>query len=652
MKGLFLSTLLLVASAFGQITVSGSGSPSGFALKPASASGVQFADGSSTGCGGSGCSDSNDGLSLGTAKKTVDAAVSALPNGSTSTTGNGTVFVASGTAWNATSTVGLWVMGSSDPNYSSPPTGWLKQGSGGLSIQCIGSQANPGNGHYPNCTVTGGSGTNTSQPGLWLSATNIDFRMVGINVGTYLAQPIKLGVCSDGTLVNCGSSNMKFEGLSDTINTVAASGPGVLIAGQSFWIYFDDCSLSGNSTAATGGATADAAAAVLMGGSTYTGNGIGLVHFRNCILNGGGIKYYAGTSGGNVFVDHLDTENSLEAAVWFATYTSPQFSEINHVEVSDCTGDCYGIRNDAAPASAIVAIDIGATILGPVDGFGGYGPLNTSAIPSTQGDIGVFGTHLIGQSDSSRRMFPPVAVREVNLATQASASWGTSGCASCTITGSITAPDGTTNAGQVSTTGSGQQQISFYRSLNTAISVGDEFLFGVWANSQTANGFNNGVPLQFALNSGGYGSGDTCSTGTAYITATTYAASGWAWYQGICKISAAPANAGLNFIGNLDSTHTPQYYAPIMIKFPSGTFPDNDTYDYLNQLSSYSASCSTGMICGLPGQVLHEDTFNVSLSTPGSSSATCSAGNIWADTGFVYVCTSANTIKRAALSSF
>jgi hypothetical protein len=41
-----------------------------------------------------------------------------------------------------------------------------------------------------------------------------------------------------------------------------------------------------------------------------------------------------------------------------------------------------------------------------------------------------------------------------------------------------------------STTDGGQQKISFYQLLNTPISVGDEFLYGVWANSQTANGFN------------------------------------------------------------------------------------------------------------------------------------------------------------------
>jgi hypothetical protein len=39
-------------------------------------------------------------------------------------------------------------------------------------------------------------------------------------------------------------------------------------------------------------------------------------------------------------------------------------------------------------------------------------------------------------------------------------------------------------------------------------------------------------------------------------------------------------------------------------------------------------------------------------ATPGSSSAACSAGQMWTDTSYIYVCTAANTIKRAALSSF
>ncbi len=44
--------------------------------------------------------------------------------------------------------------------------------------------------------------------------------------------------------------------------------------------------------------------------------------------------------------------------------------------------------------------------------------------------------------------------------------------------------------------------------------------------------------------------------------------------------------------------------------------------------------------------------LQVPLATPASSSDTCSAGQIGADTGFLYVCTASNTWKRAALSTF
>ena len=40
------------------------------------------------------------------------------------------------------------------------------------------------------------------------------------------------------------------------------------------------------------------------------------------------------------------------------------------------------------------------------------------------------------------------------------------------------------------------------------------------------------------------------------------------------------------------------------------------------------------------------------LSTPANSSAACTAGQIWADTTYLYVCTATNTIKRTPLSTF
>jgi hypothetical protein len=41
-----------------------------------------------------------------------------------------------------------------------------------------------------------------------------------------------------------------------------------------------------------------------------------------------------------------------------------------------------------------------------------------------------------------------------------------------------------------------------------------------------------------------------------------------------------------------------------------------------------------------------------SFSTPATSSDTCTAGDMWADANYIYLCTATNTIKRAALSTF
>jgi len=65
-------------------------------------------------------------------------------------------------------------------------------------------------------------------------------------------------------------------------------------------------------------------------------------------------------------------------------------------------------------------------------------------------------------------------------------------------------------------------------------------------------------------------------------------------------------------------------------------------------------NAGTGMFSGSvqASGVTVSGRIQMQQSTPGSSSATCVAGQMWTDAGFVYVCTATNTIKRAALSSF
>lgn len=45
-------------------------------------------------------------------------------------------------------------------------------------------------------------------------------------------------------------------------------------------------------------------------------------------------------------------------------------------------------------------------------------------------------------------------------------------------------------------------------------------------------------------------------------------------------------------------------------------------------------------------------SFHINLATPAKSSSTCATGQLGADRNYVYVCESANTWRRSALSSF
>ena len=107
-----------------------------------------------------GGSDADDGLSWGTAKHTIYGALVSLPGGGTKTAGSGTVYVGVASAANPETDAGIWLMGPNDPNYASPPAGWLK-GAGGctvINIIGIGNVAAGRNGHIPSVIISGGSG--------------------------------------------------------------------------------------------------------------------------------------------------------------------------------------------------------------------------------------------------------------------------------------------------------------------------------------------------------------------------------------------------------------------------------------------------------------------------------------------------------------
>ena len=145
-------------------------------------------------------SDADDGMSWGTAKHTVYGALVSLPGGGTNTVGNGTVCVGQGASANPTSGAEIWLMGPNDPNYSSPPKGWLKGRGGSTAINIIGvGNATTGpNGHKPRVLLTAGSGADTNHPGIWLFAW-VSSTYIATFELSYPGRAVVIGECSDHT---------------------------------------------------------------------------------------------------------------------------------------------------------------------------------------------------------------------------------------------------------------------------------------------------------------------------------------------------------------------------------------------------------------------------------------------------------------------
>ena len=552
--------------------------------------------------------DANDGLSAGTAMATVYHALCSLPGGNCSaqTAGSGTLHVANATAIGGpVAGQGIWVMGSSDPNYSSPPSGWLKAG-GPVTIACAAPQptalANqPGN----TCGISGAnSGTGPGGPFIWLSGnlTNYTFQNVGTH--DYPNICIRLGVDSNGNRANgLGGSQLDvFDHFGCHIQTSNTSaGPGVDIGDNVFWIWFTHASLPGNSNA-TGGLSSDQNAAVVVNPST--GGGSGLLFFLDDVMNSGGIKYTPGAGSAGITVQHLTTEAIVKAAVWFTASNQYMTSSVDYVIVADCTGTCPAVENDGGEGAAVRVSNLqgqGVNSVGPVMNSGGDYPANYQNVttsPTAQGSLGFWGNRVVGQVDASRRQFGPVSVRFPNIAATATASWSVKSGAA--LAQSIAAPDGTSGAGRVSVA-SGASGVEFFRQ-NIAAAVGDIFVLGVWSRSNTANGYASGNPGNFFFNSSGF----TCAGGSQIVFLNQWITGDGDWQFNIASCTVATIGSGnvdTGFDGAADSTHTIDFYAPVLLHIPTGMVSASEAAEIAENLQTYTNAASAGQLASIQGVV-------------------------------------------------
>lgn len=648
--------------------------------------------------------DGNDGLSWGSAKQTMYAALQALPGGSAGNVGAGTVMVSGSFNYGGpAASQGMWIMGSIDPNFASPPLGWLKKASTSALVNIV--CAIPGfqfaHGHSPSCIMNGGGQADLVHPAIWLSGTaNINFTNIGLS--NFLNTYVKLGIDSNNlrTGLTGGDSSISFDGLAFNHGSCRfGGGPGIDIGSNTFWVWMRNLNVTGCSfgeltiaapgtpglsrssnvvtvtTTATNSITAGAtqwititnAADPSFNGSfvvqstpsgtqfTYNqigpnatsgngqvitaakaainqdsggGTGSGLIFLENFQTNSGGIRIVPGTQGAGMYIKNGDYEGDgvnpdmpevlVTSVVATANGTGMNVT-VENVEVSDAIVFQPGVQVDNAGIPAVQVSRVDNGVKGQANVRGATPAYDNTVSPLRAGNVGFnfFGRVTGGGIDASRRGFGPVAVISPNLAATNPASW-TFSTGAGTITSSIASPDGLTGAGRV-TSNSGLSQVAFYTLLNTPITMGDTYIYGVWQRFN-ANGPFIAAPV-FVLNNSGFGANDSCtSLGSAsgYTLFPQLSGDGqWIWMSGICQVFSNPVNAGIMFGGNVTNPTVIDFYGPTLIKIPAGTRSNNDLYEIALNLAPFPPTAAAGEVSMFGNQLFRPGaTTFANLGTP------------------------------------
>jgi hypothetical protein len=344
-----------------------------------------------------------------------------------------------------------------------------------------------------------------------------------------------------------------------------------------------------------------------------TGPGSGLIEINR--YTGTGIKFYGGNSGGSITVKDLTVEAPFilnPPGVWISGPNAGGF--IQHVEIADTVGINPALVVDPEVNPNNVFAEFLATGITGSAYFGGFqyggvttpsgGLSNQKATPTRQGLFGFINGHVYGQQDAHRRAFAPTAVRFPNLAQFSSANWmllpvgGTP-----TLTTGILAPDGTNGASQLSFAGGAGSTMSFSyhpgQFLPVTIAAGDWFIGGVWAQSQTGNGYeNNAAGLYFQMT----GANNFLSKPLGYNGAGQ-SSSQWEWLWFAYKVlGAGTPSTNVAMYSRANSSFTIQAYAPVLIHVPANTLSDNEAADLAEHLATYTSSGLSGDVMMLPGE--------------------------------------------------
>jgi hypothetical protein len=214
--------------------------PTTLSRKPATSDAIRYVSANGN--------DSNDGLSIGSAKLTMYAALEALPGGATSppTSGCGEVDVSGSVNYGGPLRGGgLYLFGRGDPNYAAGSSGWLRfTGSCGangssLKIRCIAPNGSAIHSGGAVCNETW-AGASAAFPGFWFSNTqNITLDHVSI-FSAYNAGKIGITSTGDRSSGAGASAGLSFRGGEFGVQNNLGDGPTIDVGSNSFWIYMDD----------------------------------------------------------------------------------------------------------------------------------------------------------------------------------------------------------------------------------------------------------------------------------------------------------------------------------------------------------------------------------------------------------------------------
>ena len=316
-----------------------------------------------------------------------------------------------------------------------------------------------------------------------------------------------------------------------------------------------------------------------------------------------GSKVYSERSGSGLYAENLLQESGVSPGIWVASCVAPMYGNFKNITIADAWGPYAGVRVDCPPFFANQIMVESAGVDGPATLLGGAGPSTSGENPLLEGQQGIANGYVLAQTNVARRGFGPVNSRFPNLISLAEPLE----CGPPLTCTAAEAPDGTHDATFV--TSKNLVGLNFYFNLSQPVAAGDVFIYGAWLKTLKPPGFfsNATTPLNCS-----FVNGLKMANAWAIGHGSPQVANGeWDWIWGAFKVAYASAPKGeLVFSSNVGDKGI-GFYAPVLIRIPSGAVTDNEAIEYAETLQAFRHDAQPGQVSLLPGEQFKADSIQV-----------------------------------------